>query len=213
VASDYKRFYNSAWEVHPWFQIEFVEATLVNGVTFTNRKDCCGKRFHNVAIHVGDQPAVLGALVTNPECAIFEGPSATGSIEQIICKEPLVGRFLQVQMRDPASRFLQINEIEVINNTVTTTTTTTTTMPSCWLTLPCFVHEWYMGEEFLVSFANSAVACQWNCKVTPGCNYFVFRLSDNQCQAFSSLSYIITHSAGHLAGPRKCGFLHYYYSC
>jgi hypothetical protein len=97
--------------------MEFVEVTLVKGVTFTNRKDGNGERFQNVAIHVGDQPAVLGALVTNPECAIFEGPSATGSIEQIFCNKPLVGRFLQVQMRDPSAQILQINEIAVMINT------------------------------------------------------------------------------------------------
>jgi hypothetical protein len=59
---------------------------------------------------------VIGALVTNPECAIFEGPSATGSIEHIICTEPLVGRFLQVQLIDTDAQDLGINEIEVIED-------------------------------------------------------------------------------------------------
>jgi hypothetical protein len=35
-------------------------------------------------------------------------------IEQIMCKKPLKGRYLQVQMRDSRGTALQINEIEVI---------------------------------------------------------------------------------------------------
>jgi hypothetical protein len=114
VASGSKRFYQSKKEVQPWFQLEFVEAKAVIGVIFTNRKDCCGERFKNVAVHVGDHPAKAGALVTNPECAIFVGPSATGRIEHIYCTKPLMGRYLQIQMRDSSPSHLQINEIEVI---------------------------------------------------------------------------------------------------
>jgi hypothetical protein len=85
----------------------------VTGITFTNSMDSNGERFQNVAIHVGDQPAVIGALVANPECAFFVGPSATGNIQQIMCTEPLVGRYLQLQMRDPFEQVLQISEIDV----------------------------------------------------------------------------------------------------
>jgi hypothetical protein len=134
------KIYHSAHEVQPWFQMEFVEATVVKGVTFTNRRDGNGERFQNVAIHVGDQPAVLGALVTNPECAIFEGPSATGSIEQIYCKEPLVGRFLQVQMRDPSAQILQINEIAVMINT------TERSGIMCNMILVLLMRQWFQAE-------------------------------------------------------------------
>jgi hypothetical protein len=58
---------------------------------------------------------VIGALSTNPECARFEGPSATGNIDKMICTESLVGRYLQVQMRDDYAQYLQINEIEVLS--------------------------------------------------------------------------------------------------
>jgi hypothetical protein len=54
---------------------------VVKGVTNINRINCFGDKFKNVAIHVGNQPAVIGGLVTNPECAIFEGPSSNGRIE------------------------------------------------------------------------------------------------------------------------------------
>jgi hypothetical protein len=107
-------FYHSKAEVQPWLQLEFVEPKVVVGVIFTNRKDNSGERFKNVAVHVGDQPAKAGALVTNPTCAIFVGPSATGRIEYIYCTKPLRGRYLQVQMRDSSASYLQINEIQVI---------------------------------------------------------------------------------------------------
>jgi hypothetical protein len=107
----YTKQFISVLTVQPWFQMEFSEARVVNGITFTNRKDCCGERFQNVGIHVGDQPAVVGALVTNPECVIFVGPSATGSVDQITCTQPLTGRYLQVQLKDPNPQHLQINEI------------------------------------------------------------------------------------------------------
>jgi hypothetical protein len=62
------KIYHSEHEVQPWFQIKFVKATEVKGVTFTNRKDGSGERFQNVAIHVGDQPAVIGGR----RCPFFE---------------------------------------------------------------------------------------------------------------------------------------------
>jgi hypothetical protein len=109
------KIFLSEKEIQPWFQMEFVEAMVLKGVTYTNRKDCCGERFQNVTIRVGDEAAEPGgALVTNPECAIFVGPSATGMVEQIMCTEPLVGRYLQVQMRDTSNQWLQINQIEVV---------------------------------------------------------------------------------------------------
>jgi hypothetical protein len=114
VASGSKRFYQSKKEVQPWFQLEFVKEMVVLGVIFTNRKDCCGERFKNVVVHVGDQPAKAGALLNNPECTIFVGPSATGRIEHIYCTKPLMGRYLQVQLRDDSASHLHINEIEVI---------------------------------------------------------------------------------------------------
>jgi hypothetical protein len=117
MTSSDTKIYHSEFEVQPWFQLEFVEAMVVTGIIFTNRFDHLGERFQNVAIRVGDHPAVVGALeTTNPLCAIFEGPSATKSVEQILCTEPLVGRYLQVQLRDPSYQWLQINEIKLIKN-------------------------------------------------------------------------------------------------
>jgi hypothetical protein len=109
------KIFHSALEVQPWFQLEFVEAMHVTVIIFTNRMDSKGERFKNIAIHVGDQPAVIGALIANPECAFFVGPSATGNIEHIMCTEPLTGRYVQLQMRDPSEQYLQIDEIEVYN--------------------------------------------------------------------------------------------------
>jgi hypothetical protein len=93
-----------------------VEATLVKGVSITNRKDGKGNRLRNVGVHVGDQPAVMiGKLLTNPKCAIFLGPSDTGRVEVIMCTQPMVGRYLQVQMRESSRTVLFINEIEVFS--------------------------------------------------------------------------------------------------
>jgi hypothetical protein len=73
VAQDpLKIFHSLRIEVQPWFQLEFKEAMVVKGVTITMRSDKLGEKFRNVAIHVGDKPAVIGALVANPECAIFQ---------------------------------------------------------------------------------------------------------------------------------------------
>jgi hypothetical protein len=57
-----------------------------------------------------DRLAVIGGLVTNPECAIFVDPSATGNIEQITCTQPW---YLQIQLWDPNPHYLQINEIVI----------------------------------------------------------------------------------------------------
>jgi hypothetical protein len=67
-----KLFHSLGTEVQPWFQLEFKEAMVVKGVTITMRSDKFGEKFRNVAIHVGDKPAVIGALVANPKCAIFQ---------------------------------------------------------------------------------------------------------------------------------------------
>jgi hypothetical protein len=106
--------YHSLEEVNTWLQLEFVESIIVTGVVVTVRADCCAERFQNVAIYVGDETAVIGALSTNPECARFEGMSSFGAIEKIICTESLVGLYLQVQMYDSHAQYLHINEIEVL---------------------------------------------------------------------------------------------------
>jgi hypothetical protein len=106
--------YHSDEEVLPWFQLDFVEPIVVTGAIITNRCDSSGERFKNVAIYVGDQPAVIGALSTNPECAKFVGPSDNCNIDKMICTEPLVGHTLQVQIWDDSNSYLQINEIEVL---------------------------------------------------------------------------------------------------
>jgi hypothetical protein len=108
------KIYHSALEIQPWFQIKFEESKAVLGVTYINRKDSSGERFQNVAVRVGDDPAVTGAVFTNDICAIFAGPSATGNTEEIMCTEPMVGRYLQVQMEDTYDQYLHINEIIVI---------------------------------------------------------------------------------------------------
>jgi hypothetical protein len=105
--------YHSELEIQLWFQMEFMEPTIIKAITFTNRRDGNGERFHNVAIHVGNHPAVLGAPINNPVCQIFKGPSTTRGIEHISCRTPLKGRYLQIQMREPTAQYLQINEITV----------------------------------------------------------------------------------------------------
>jgi hypothetical protein len=112
VVSEAANIYRSVKEVLPWFQLEFVKAMDVRLVSITMRK----VRGSNVGIYVGNQPAVIGANVTNPVCAISKSYSIDQfkNVENITCKEPLVGRYLQVQlMRFTKDQFLQINEIEV----------------------------------------------------------------------------------------------------
>jgi hypothetical protein len=76
-----------------------------------------GHLFKNVGVYVGNLPAMIGAgtgvYIPNPVCAILLGQSETGKVEEFICKEPLKGRYLQVQMRDSSRTSLDINEIEV----------------------------------------------------------------------------------------------------
>jgi hyaluronoglucosaminidase len=100
-------------EAQPWFQLEFDVIAIVMGVTITNRVDCCGDRLNKLGIYVGNQPAVIGAVMTNPVCSIFAGPSSSGSVEQITCTQPVVGQYLQIQRTDPDWQEINFSEIVV----------------------------------------------------------------------------------------------------
>jgi hypothetical protein len=51
--------------------------------------------------------------MTNPVCAIYEGPSTSGSVESITCSQPLVGRYLQLQRTVADGQQLNLNEVVV----------------------------------------------------------------------------------------------------
>jgi hypothetical protein len=110
-------FFLSKEEIKPWFQIDFGATIIVKAIKITAGIECCGEKLRDVSIHVGFKPAVIGAVVTNTECAYYKGPSAAGKVQKITCQTPLRGQYLQVQMRDSSPSTLQINEIEVIKET------------------------------------------------------------------------------------------------
>ena len=92
--------------------MEISSHVYVVKVMVANRADCCGERFENVGIHVGNDPAVVNVLTENPICSIFAGPSTTGAMEEINCNGPRSGKFIIVQRRNPGDQdVLQIAEL------------------------------------------------------------------------------------------------------
>ncbi len=105
-------YHSNVGDIVPWFQVEISSHMEVNRVVIVNRHDCCGAQLVNVGVHIGRDPAISKELTTNPICAIFEGPSTNGAVEDIPCEHPMSGQFVIIQLRNPfGSEFLQINEL------------------------------------------------------------------------------------------------------
>ncbi len=103
-------------QVYPWIQLEFDKEIQLEKVLVTNRKDGAGERFRNAGVHIGNVPAVIGQLNTNPLCSIFVGPSSTGAVEEIVCDSKVKGKYLVIQLINAGNQYLQINELEVFAN-------------------------------------------------------------------------------------------------
>jgi hypothetical protein len=57
------------------------------------RGDCCGERFKNARIYVGNTPAKKGVMGNDADlCAKYAGPLATGGIAVIPCSKTFRGK-------------------------------------------------------------------------------------------------------------------------
>ncbi len=111
-------FFVSDYQDHyPWLQLHFESNVTVHRVAITNRYDIYGRRFQNLTVNVGFQPARFSWLSANPLCASFYGPSPSSSSIVLKCSEPRTGTYLLIQQKTPDSySLLSINEVYVCGN-------------------------------------------------------------------------------------------------
>ncbi len=84
-------------ESNPWFQLKFANAVDVRSVIIVQRVDNDGDKFANVSLRLGDNPASVGELSTNPEIGFFPGPSQTGRIDIVPCDTSVKGNYFVMQ--------------------------------------------------------------------------------------------------------------------
>ena len=113
LSLDHKKIVESEVEVHAWLQVEFTERKMVTRVIMTNRKDCCFAYMSNIAIHIGDEPAVVGQLSENPVCTTFSGTSGSNWEHDFECNDLFTGMYLIVQKTVTSATRLSFNEIVI----------------------------------------------------------------------------------------------------
>ena len=83
----------------PYYQLDFGSSNFwVTKVKFTDRIDCCWNKLHSVNyVKVGDTPTNENELSANPTCGTYWEEYYAGAQHDIICDEPLMGRYLIIQ--------------------------------------------------------------------------------------------------------------------
>jgi hypothetical protein len=99
-------------EKFPWLQVDYQTEKSIESVLVTSRGNDnvqSKQNFKYMEVFVGNVPAVLEKKSVNSLCAnnaVFPGKGLTAQFD---CKQPLIGRYLVIQMLD--SYNLQINEV------------------------------------------------------------------------------------------------------
>ncbi|XP_062574338.1 uncharacterized protein LOC134275769, partial [Saccostrea cucullata] len=83
-------FCHTKIDATPWYRIDLGKSYSVDEVRIFNRRNCCGNRFRNAVILVGE---TLGSLKT---CGTFKGPGKTGQMIKIKCPGGMTGRWVQI---------------------------------------------------------------------------------------------------------------------
>ncbi len=114
ISNTWHGYYHSWDELYAWFQLEFDTAVTVKSASIIQRMDCCSDlNFKDVAVTVGDNPAVKYQLSTNELCAFYPGPPTLGQNVVFDCAQPITGRYLIVQITNANEGPIYINEITV----------------------------------------------------------------------------------------------------
>ena len=105
-----------------WVQIELVEESTVHYIKIRNRRDCCGERFSNAQIRVGNNKVLKQSYEENIElnelCETFPGKAKTGQMIDITCSSPLRGKFVTIQILDPTVKQINLAEVEIFGRNV-----------------------------------------------------------------------------------------------
>ncbi|XP_052105824.1 fucolectin-like [Mytilus californianus] len=100
---------NNAWhgETNPYWWVDLESSCVVKLIKIYNRKDCCGKRFRNVEVTIGNSLAYMKF------CGYYKGTATKGEIISMSCREPMVARYVKVMMKDQNTEDTILNFAEV----------------------------------------------------------------------------------------------------
>ena len=100
-----------------WIQIELSEENTVHYIKIRNRRDCCGERFSNAEVRVGNNKVLKDnyekTIKQNEICNSFIGTAKTGQLIDITCASPLHGVFVTIQILDPDVEEINLAEVEI----------------------------------------------------------------------------------------------------
>ncbi len=98
-------------EALPWVQFELFSSVTFMGVLLIDLYDTYDPGMSEVQIHVGNEPILSkDKTSTNPLCSVSNvDTSRVGQYQDILCQQPLEGRFLLIQRRQKG--YLQLTEV------------------------------------------------------------------------------------------------------
>ena len=137
-----------------WLQVEFYFIKRVTGVTITTRTDCCGFRFIDTGVYVGNFAAIVDVATPNPICRLIPGPFADGSVTTHHCNTPLVGKYLVIQSYYHTENHLELAELVVHGETLSSVGGTATSS-SIYLNDPAKYHAKFAIDGLVIQDANA----------------------------------------------------------
>ncbi|XP_048766761.2 uncharacterized protein LOC130046330 [Ostrea edulis] len=97
--------HTSGEESKPWLTIDLGGTFLVQQIEIFNRADCCGARFHDAEVTVGE------SLDNLQFCGHYSGPARNGERIAIWCPSHTIARFVKIQMVKGRGSILHVAEV------------------------------------------------------------------------------------------------------
>ncbi|XP_063447453.1 fucolectin-like [Mytilus trossulus] len=94
-------------ESNPNWWVDLESSCMIKLIKIYNRKDCCGTRFRNVEVTIGN------SLSSMKVCGFYHGSAAKGEIISISCREPMVARYVKLAIKDQNTEEAILNFAEI----------------------------------------------------------------------------------------------------
>lgn len=94
-------------DAHPWWRVDLAHQAKIYRVIVYNRVDCCSNRLDHFKVTVGDgryHKGVCGEA----------GSMNRKPVEDMVCSEPLIGRFVEITL--PGPQYLTLCEVQVVGH-------------------------------------------------------------------------------------------------
>ena len=110
-------------ELYSWYALDLLVEFEIREIKILERNDPHAVKHNNAKLtesieaRVGNQspltlyPADGSLYIINDFCGVFDGPGVTGDVSSIVCKKPIVGRYVTLQRTNEKNTYMHWREV------------------------------------------------------------------------------------------------------